>query len=132
MMTGSGEPLRSSARRAPVGATTTAERRRGPSPYAAALMDDPDGTELGRHATKVAIELMTLWVDPVMHEEAIKNIGLILQPGGEDPPGRVIAGLLDLNRFILYELATARGATSHAQIVEQAREILQGLSSGLE
>ena len=78
-------------------------------------------------ATRVAIELLTLFLEPDL-ERAAAHIRTVLgDPDGPDAVS-IIAGQCNLNMILVLELAKAQGA---ADLQERAGEILQELSRQL-
>ena len=78
-------------------------------------------------ATRVAIELLTLYMEPDL-ERAADHIRMALgDPDGPDPVS-IIAGQSNLAMILVLELANAQGA---ADLRERAGEILQELSRQL-
>jgi hypothetical protein len=82
---------------------------------------------LATAATRVAIELLTLYMEPDL-ERAADHIRMALgDPDGPDPVS-IIAGQSNLAMILVLELANAQGA---ADLRERAGEILQELSRQL-
>ena len=78
-------------------------------------------------ATRVAIELLTLFLEPDI-ERAADHIRMALgDPDGPDPVS-IIAGQCNLAMILVLELANAQGAADPS---ERAGEILQELSRHL-
>lgn len=86
-------------------------------------MTDSQATD----ATRVAIEFLTLWMEQD-RDGAAAHITDVLT--GPDAPqtAHVVAGLLNLNMFTIFELAKANGAHD---AVAWAGEYLRGLSPQL-
>jgi hypothetical protein len=83
----------------------------------------------GTKATRVAIEFLTLWMEP--STEARKRAAAhITEVMNEEETFSVIAGLLNLNLLSLFHLAEERGA-DESNMVERARGILQEWSPQL-
>ena len=82
---------------------------------------------LATAATRVAIELLTLYMEPDL-ERAADHIRMALgDPDGPDPVS-IIAGQCNLAMILVLELAKAQGAED---LRERAGEILQELSREL-
>jgi hypothetical protein len=78
-------------------------------------------------ATRVAIEFLTLWMEPD-RERAAAHIRMALgDPDGPDAAS-IIAGQCNLGMILVLEVARAHGA---ADLRERAGEILQELSRQL-
>ena len=78
-------------------------------------------------ATRVAIEFLTLWMEPD-RQRAAAHIRMALgDPDGPDAAS-IIAGQCNLGMILVLEVARARGA---ADLRERAGEILQELSRQL-
>jgi hypothetical protein len=82
--------------------------------------------------TRVAIEFLTLWMEPgdQARLEAARHIEGIVEAPDANIPG-IIAGLLNLNTVTLFELAKARGAMTEEMYYRVAGDFLRELSSGL-
>ena len=78
-------------------------------------------------ATRVAIELLTLYLEPDLERAAAHIRTALGDPDGPDPAS-IIAGQCNLAMILALELANAQGA---ADLHERAREILQELSRQL-
>jgi len=63
-------------------------------------------------ATRVAIEFLTLWMEPNRPSAAAHFLRVLDDPGG---PGRdqVIAGLLNLSMILAFDLAKANDAADY-------------------
>jgi hypothetical protein len=78
-------------------------------------------------ATRVAIEFLTLWLEPDP-QRAAAHIRMVLgDPDGPDA-GSIIAGQCNLGMILVLELAKAQGAEDPP---ERAGEILRELSRQL-
>ena len=81
-------------------------------------------------ATRVAIELLTLYMEPDL-ERAADHIRMALgDPDGPDPVS-IIAGQCNLAMLLVFRLARERGAITADQLRIRAGEILQELSQDL-
>jgi hypothetical protein len=82
-------------------------------------------------STRVAIEFLTLWMEPGddAGQRAAEHITHVLHEEGEDPVS-VIAGQLNLSMLLVLHLAKERGATE-ADMLQKAREILRDWSPQL-
>ena len=78
-------------------------------------------------ATRVAIELLTLYLEPDLERAAAHIRTALGDPDGPDPVS-IIAGQCNLAMILVLELANAQGA---ADPRERAGEILQELSRQL-
>ena len=78
-------------------------------------------------ATRVAIELLTLFLEPDLERAAAHIRTVLADPDGPDPVS-IIAGQCNLAMILVLELAKAQGA---ADLRERAGEILQELSRQL-
>ena len=80
--------------------------------------------------TRVAIEFLTLWLEPD-RQRAAAHIRMALgDPDGPDAAG-IIAGQCNLGMLLVLMLAKERGAISADQLRTEAGEILQDLSRDL-
>ena len=91
-------------------------------------MDQPN---LETGSTRVAIEFLTLWMEPgdEAGQRAAEHITHVLHEEGEDPVS-VIAGQLNLSMLLVLHLAKERGATE-AAMLQKAGEILRDWSPQL-
>jgi hypothetical protein len=82
--------------------------------------------------TRVAIEFLTLWMEPgdQARIEAARHIQSIVDAPDANIRG-IIAGLLNLNTVTLLELAKARGAMTEEMYYQVAGDFLRELSQGL-
>jgi hypothetical protein len=82
--------------------------------------------------TRVAIEFLTLWMEPgdQARIEAARHIQSIVDAPDANIRG-IIAGLLNLNTVTLLELAKARGAMTEEMYYRVAGDFLRELSQGL-
>jgi hypothetical protein len=82
--------------------------------------------------TRVAIEFLTLWMEPgdQARIEAARHIQSIVDAPDANIRG-IIAGLLNLNTVTLLELAKARGAMTEETYYRVAGDFLRELSQGL-
>jgi hypothetical protein len=78
-------------------------------------------------ATRVAIELLTLYLEPDLERAAAHIRTALGDPDGPDPVS-IIAGQCNLAMILVLELAKAEGAED---LRERAGEILQELSREL-
>ena len=80
-------------------------------------MDQPN---LETGSTRVAIEFLTLWMEPgdEAGQRAVERIAHVLREEGEDPVS-VIAGQLNLSMLLVLHLAKERGATE-ADMLQKA------------
>ena len=86
-------------------------------------MTDSQATD----ATRIAIEFLTLWMERDRDRAAEHITGVMTNPGAPEP-AHVVAGLLNLNMFTIFELAKANGATD---AVAWAGDYLRNLSPRL-
>jgi hypothetical protein len=82
--------------------------------------------------TRVAIEFLTLWMEPgdQARIEAASHIQSIVEAADANIPG-IIADLFNLNTVTLFELAKARGAMTEEVYYQVAGDFLRELSPGL-
>lgn len=78
-------------------------------------------------ATRVAIEFLTLWLEPDRERAAAHIRGVLGDPDGPDAAS-IIAGQCNLSMILVLELAKAQGA---ADLRERAGEFLSELSRQL-
>jgi len=92
-----------------------------------AVTDMNPGTE----ATRVAIECLTLWIEPgkAARVAAAEHIAAIQHNPGGPGPDQIIKGLLNLSMF--FELVKERGVERQEDYDAKAREVLQNLSPRL-
>jgi hypothetical protein len=79
--------------------------------------------------TRIAVEFLTLWMESD-RRGAAKHISMLLNDPEEPETAEIVAGLLNLNMLILFELAKAHGATDK-DMRQKAGEILRDLSQQL-
>jgi hypothetical protein len=89
-------------------------------------MSDSD-SQAATDATRIAIEFLTLWMEQDRNGAAEHITRVMTDPEGPQT-AHVVAGLLNLNMFTIFELAKANGA---ADAVQWAGEYLRGLSPHL-
>jgi hypothetical protein len=90
-----------------------------------------DETNPGTAATRVAVECLTLWLEPASERlNAAKHIAELAHD--PDGPGadRIITGLLNLSMWLVLDLAKERGATAE-DMRERAMEYLRDFSRQL-
>lgn len=90
------------------------------------FMTDPD-SQAATDATRIAIEFLTLWMERDRNGAAEHITKVMTEPNGPES-AHVVAGLLNLNMFTIFELAKANGAPD---AVEWAGEYLRNLSPQL-
>ena len=81
-------------------------------------------------ATRVAIEFLTLWLEPgdeARRRAAAHIVEVIHSPDGGPGADSVVAGLLNLNMLVLLELVKERGGTAE-NMFQKAGDYLRGLS----
>jgi hypothetical protein len=89
-----------------------------------------DETNPTTAATQVALECLTLWLQPD-RQRAIDHIAnLQVDPSGPGPTN-LIVGLLNLSSWLLFSLAETQGEATDAELVEKAKDILDRLSEQL-
>ena len=91
-------------------------------------MDDQSNP--ATNATRVAIECLTLWLEPgpEARARAVEHIASLQYDPGSPGSDNIIAGLLNLSMMLIMNLAREQGAE---HIDTRAHEILQELSAQL-
>jgi hypothetical protein len=89
-------------------------------------MTDSD-SQAATDATRIAIEFLTLWMERD-RSRAAEHITKVMTDPDAPETAHVIAGLLNLNMFTIFELAKANNATD---AVAWAGEYLRSLSPHL-
>ncbi|MFD8974648.1 hypothetical protein [Streptomyces sp. NPDC059593] len=86
---------------------------------------DPQG------ATRLAIEFLSLWIEPDRQAAATHIKEALDASTGPNPEFSAIAGLLNLSQFLLAEVVKANGASSAEDYDRLAREYLSRMSINL-
>lgn len=74
---------------------------------------------------RVAVECLTLWIEPHRPSAAL-HIALLKQE--PDEADRIIVGLLNLGDMLLLEFARQRGAKTAEEVAKETSQILRDLS----
>jgi hypothetical protein len=101
-------------------------------PSSRTVMSNDGSTNAATGSTRVAIEFLTLWLEPGeqgARRQTADHIARVLYEEGEDPVS-VIAGQLNLGMLLVLRLAKERGATE-ADMFQKAADILRDLSRRL-
>jgi hypothetical protein len=81
-------------------------------------------------ATRVAIEFLTLWIEPD-HHAAVEHIGMALHDPNGPGPVTAITGLLNLSMILAVALARASGADdTRAWALQYLRNLSTQLPKG--
>jgi hypothetical protein len=81
-------------------------------------------------ATRVAVEFLTLWLDPD-RTAAAEHIDRVLETPEGPTKDHAVVGLLNLAMLLLLQLAREQGASTYEEITSRARLILAELSIAL-
>lgn len=90
------------------------------------FMSDSDA-QAATDATRIAIEFLTLWMERDRNRAA-EHITKVMTDSNGPETAHVVAGLLNLNMFTIFELAKANGAPD---AVAWAGDYLRSLSPQL-
>ena len=89
-----------------------------------------DDINLATSATRLAVEFLTLWMEPD-RQGAADHISRVLNDPHGPARDSVIVGHLNLSMLLVLELARARGAEDGDKLMERAGEFLRNLSRSL-